>query len=325
MMDIMADVYQPCLAETGFYLDASCKHGCKAGVCYTLAPEKGNGYFWAYCHHNLFSVFVQDFVFYEDLYLTYQQPEYICISCYDSVCGEELEPGGQLTCNYVKGHLSGGRLYQAVYRKNVPIRSVGIVIIPHYYENYINAKYPGEYRDLRTAFTGVDGVADFPELAVLFRQIRNYRGSGLSAKLYFEGKVTEALSLVVEQTIKAKAENSTTYLSGQDLANLSAVMSYIGGNFASDIHLNQLARIACMGTTKLKTSFKQLNHCTITEYIQKTRMNHAEHLLTSTDNKISQIAHMVGYKNASRFCELFRKSTGLTPKDYRKKTGHTRY
>lgn len=319
MKDIITEVYLPCLEETGFFLDESCKHGSKAGVCYTLADEKGSGYFWAYCHHNLFSVFVQDFVFFEDLHLEYQQPEYICLSCYDSISGEELEPGGQLTCNYVKGHMSEGKLYQAVYRKNVPIRSVGIVIIPEYYESYINAKYPGEYSDLRNAFTGVDGITDFPELAVLFRQLRNYRGSGISAKLYYEGKVAEALALVVEQTLQAKAECPPASLPSQDLINLSAVMSYINGNFAADIHLNQLARIACMGTTKLKASFKQANHCTITEYIQKTRMNHAEGLLTNTEYKISQIAQMVGYKNASRFCELFRKSTELTPKDYRKK------
>ncbi|MNN30678.1 Bifunctional transcriptional activator/DNA repair enzyme AdaA [compost metagenome] len=75
-----------------------------------------------------------------------------------------------------------------------------------------------------------------------------------------------------------------------------------------------------MGTTKLKATFKQVNHCTITEFIQKTRMHHAEQLLTETDLKISQIAQMVGYKNTSRFCELFRKSTELTPMDYRKRT-----
>ncbi|MBY9080404.1 helix-turn-helix transcriptional regulator [Paenibacillus sp. HN-1] len=321
MSDIIDEVFMPCLAETGFYLDTTCELCCKEGLCYSLDPDKGSGYFWAYCHHRLFSVFVQDFVFHEDLYLQYRQPEYICISCYDSVCGEELEPvGSQLTCNYVKGHASGSKLYKAVYRKNVPIRSVGIVIIPDYYENYINTKYPGEYRDLRTAFSSVNGLTDFPELMLLFRQIRNYRGSGISAKLYYEGKVAEALALVVERTIQNNPLNALSSLSVQDINNLSEVMSYINGHFASDIQLSQLARIACMGKTKLKATFKQANHCTITEFIQKTRMNHAGHLLTSTDLKISQISQMVGYKNTSRFCELFRKSTDLTPMDYRKRT-----
>ena len=73
-----------------------------------------------------------------------------------------------------------------------------------------------------------------------------------------------------------------------------------------------------MGTTKLKTSFKQLQGCTITEYIQQRRMSQAEHLLIDTDFTIGQIAEMIGYSTSSRFAELFRKSTGLLPIEYRK-------
>lgn len=73
-----------------------------------------------------------------------------------------------------------------------------------------------------------------------------------------------------------------------------------------------------MGTTKLKTSFKQLQGCTITEYIQQRRMSQAEHLLIDTDFTMGQIAEMIGYSTSSRFAELFRKSTGLLPIEYRK-------
>lgn len=73
-----------------------------------------------------------------------------------------------------------------------------------------------------------------------------------------------------------------------------------------------------MGTTKLKTSFKQLQGCTITEYIQQRRMSQAEHLLIDTDFTMGQIAEMIGYSTSSRFAELLRKSTALLPIEYRK-------
>ena len=79
-----------------------------------------------------------------------------------------------------------------------------------------------------------------------------------------------------------------------------------------------MQKVACMGTTKLKTSFKQLQGCTITEYIQQRRMSQAEHLLIDTDFTMGQIAEMIGYSTSSRFAELFRKSTGLLPIEYRK-------
>lgn len=318
MRDIITEVFVPCLTANGFYPDDGNEQFCSEGICYTLSSEKGSGHFWAYSHKSLFSVYVQDFVLYEDLLLQYRQPEYISINYYDSASGEELKPSQRLTCNRINGHVGYGNVYQAVYHKNIPIRSTGIVIIPEYFEDDVNSNYPGECRDLRSAFISVDGEEDFPELVFLMRQIRSYRGSGIAAKLFYEGKVKEALSLIVGKTKPEGPAAATKSLSGQDLDSLASVIRYINDRFTSELNLEQLGRIACMGITKLKYTFKQAYQCTITEYIQNKRMSHAEHLLANSELYVNQIAHIVGYKNTSRFCELFRKNTGLTPNEYRK-------
>lgn len=94
----------------------------------------------------------------------------------------------------------------------------------------------------------------------LLNQMKNYRGEGITAKLFYEGKVAEAVSL------------------------------YINDHFSLKLSLEQLARIACMGTTKLKKLFKQVHGCTISEYIQQRRMSHAESLLATTDLTVEQIS-----------------------------------
>ncbi|MCY9514839.1 helix-turn-helix domain-containing protein [Paenibacillus apiarius] len=318
MNDMMADMYSPCLLENGFFPDYCNERCCREGLCFSVLPEKGQGHFWVYCHDNQFSISIQNFVLYEDLHIEYQQPQYVSINYYDSVSGEELKPFKRLSCNCIKGHLGCDNLYQAVYHKNIPICSTGIVIMPEYYEDYLNAKYPGEYEDPRSAFISVDGSTDFPELVFLFRQIRNFRGTGLSAKLYYEGKVAEAVSLIIEKTSQRTFSCPMKRLSAQDLDSLASVAAYIDDHFAFDIRLDQLARIACMGTTKLKCTFKELHKCTITDYIQNRRMCQAENLLTNTDLNINQIAQIVGYANSSRFSELFRKNIGMLPNEYRK-------
>ena len=93
---------------------------------------------------------------------------------------------------------------------------------------------------------------------------------------------------------------------------------YLSDHYAAEIPMERLTQIACMGTTKLKSSFKKVYDCTITEYIQQRRMSQAENLLTNTDLSIGQIAQTVGYSTSSRFAELFRKSTGLLPGEFRK-------
>ena len=96
------------------------------------------------------------------------------------------------------------------------------------------------------------------------------------------------------------------------------VTAYINDHCALELPQERLAKIACMGGTKLKSCFRQYHGCTITEYIQQRRMSRGEQLLSETDLPIGQIARSVGYRSASRFTELFRESTGLTPGEYRK-------
>lgn len=91
------------------------------------------------------------------------------------------------------------------------------------------------------------------------------------------------------------------------------VTAYINDHCALELPQERLAKIACMGGTKLKSCFRQYHGCTITEYIQQRRMSRGEQLLSETDLPIGQIARSVGYRSASRFAELFRESTGLTP------------
>ena len=135
--------------------------------------------------------------------------------------------------------------------------------------------------------------------------------------MFYEAKVTEDSALVVAAW-KAQSKRQGRTLSAADLAGLQNVVSYITDHYAFDLPLKRLANIACMSESKLKTCFKQYFGCTVTRYIQARRMSQAEYLLPNTDLSIGQIAQTVGYSTSSRFAELFRKSTGLLPGEFRK-------
>lgn len=319
MKDIIAEMYMPCLLKSGFYPDEANQLYSPEGRCFTVFPEKGRGHFWIYSYRNLFSISIQDFVFYEDLFFEYEQPRFLSINYYESVSGEELRPYKRLICDCITGHLGNNNLYEAIFHKNIPIRSIGIVMMPEYYEDYLKTKFPNEYKDPCSSITSIDGTIHFPELVFIMKQVRNFRGTGISAKLYYEGKVAEAISLIVEKTKHDNINPSHKRVSKQDLDSLASVVSYIHDHYSLDIHLEELSRIACMGITKLKYTFKRVYKCTITEYIQNTRMSRAEHLLSNTDMSINEIAKIVGYRNSSRFSKLFRKNMGLLPNEYRKR------
>ena len=73
-----------------------------------------------------------------------------------------------------------------------------------------------------------------------------------------------------------------------------------------------------MSETKLKDCFRRQFGCSVTQYIQARRMSQAEHLLIDTAFTMGQIAQMISYTTSSRFAELFKKSTGILPVEYRK-------
>ena len=49
------------------------------------------------------------------------------------------------------------------------------------------------------------------------------------------------------------------------------------------------------------------------------RIRHAKQLLIGTAHPISEIAAAVGFENCYYFSNAFKKQTGLSPSDYRKK------
>ncbi|AZV56398.1 AraC family transcriptional regulator [Clostridium sp. AWRP] len=308
---------EPCLTQLGFnqcfYKDSFNL----SGRCYEISKELGKGYYWYYEREEMFSIGIMDIRLYKDTLLEYTQPDYISVTYFDTVSAEELNPYKRLTANCIRGYISEGNYYRVRYHKSVPIHGVELMLMPKYYSEYLKKRFPDESFDSKTAFLGIDGISEFPELVLLMRQIESFRGTGASADLFYESKIKEAVSLIIEKTKKCTRFVSTGDLSKKDLENLDAVKSYIADHFAFNIHTEQLIKIACMSQTKLRYTFKKTFGYTITEYIQNKRMAYAEYLILETDFSIGQIAKAVGYSHAGRFASLFKKNTGLLPEEYR--------
>jgi len=225
--------------------------------------------------------------------LEFDLPECLSITRYDSISGEELSPYRRLSAGCIKTYVGGYKPYQVIVHKNIPVRSIGIEITPAYYEDYLKKQYPEEYRNPIEAFREIDQTTDFPEMYRLLSELQSYRGTGIAAKLYYESKVAEALSLVVEY--QKKRSVSDHKLVSQDLERIQTVTHAA------------LLYILCdrAAIDLLEAAF---------EFCR----THAgeEYLLTHTDLQIGQIAQTIGYSTSSRFAELFRRSTGLLPLEY---------
>ncbi len=317
-MKPMKELYHSMLSDGGFYLDNEHKEPYKEFICYTLSAEKGQGHFWFYFHENIFEITIRDFLFHDDFMLECQEPEFLSVTYYTSVSGEELHPYCQLSPNSLQAHIGqSDKVYQAIYHKNIPLQSISFTIMPEFYQQYLQKKFPGEYIDPSEAFRKMQTGTDFPELIAILKQIENYRGTGLTAKMFYEGKILEAVSLIMERAKSNQEKKHKLHLTRQDQYNLSAVAAYLDNHYTFSVPIERLCRISFMGQTKLKSTFKECFGCTLYDYILQKRIGQAQHLLLGTDLSIAEIAQAVGYDRSESFAKQFQRVTGLLPREYR--------
>lgn len=318
MADPIKELMLPCLSQWGFYPSDNPGNLNREGKYYELSSHLGEGYYWYYEREGMFALAVMDLRLKEDTVIEYKQPDFMSIAYYDTVSAEQLTTYKRLNANCVRGHVSDQQIFRVKYHKDIPIRGMELMLVPGYFCNYLNLKYPDKFPDPRAAFLNIDGSSDFPELLLLMRQIQAFQGVGATAHLFYESKVAEAVSLILEKTTVSKTSYQVKReLSFEDIQNLDTVKSYIADHCAFDLRIEQLAKIACMSQSKLRYCFKRCCGCTLTEYIQNKRIAQAEYMLLKTDLQINQIAKAVGYNHAVHFSSLFQKSTGLLPEEYR--------
>ena len=110
---------------------------------------------------------------------------------------------------------------------------------------------------------------------------------------------------------------SLFFASDQSSMSIKKTAEYIAAHFAEDLTLAEVANEVHMNPTYLSTLFKQVTGMSFKEYLNHIRIEEAQRLLSNTSYPIMQIALSCGFSDQSYFSKVFKKQTGLTPKQYR--------
>ena len=101
------------------------------------------------------------------------------------------------------------------------------------------------------------------------------------------------------------------------------VGSYLTQHMDSKIPIDTLAKKFQTSPTALKTSFKGVYGISVYAYIRAQKMQSAARDLCRTNASVLEIAGRYGYDNASKFAKAFKDTMGVSPSDYRSKSGQT--
>ncbi len=144
--------------------------------------------------------------------------------------------------------------------------------------------------------------SDFADINTAVKSISNFN------------EAEEYLCEGLEKAIKLRDSNSVKKYS----VVLKKVIAYIDDNFEKDdISLNTVASIANISPNHFSTIFSQEVGVTFIEYLIGKRMDKAKELLMTTNLRSSEIAYKVGYKDPHYFSFMFKKTQGMTTREYR--------
>jgi transcriptional regulator GlxA family with amidase domain len=89
--------------------------------------------------------------------------------------------------------------------------------------------------------------------------------------------------------------------------------------YSEPLVIDEIARQVGISPRHFKRRFKQAIGETPLGYLQRVRIEAAKIKLERSKAPVSDITCQIGYADSSSFCRLFKKTTGLSPRDYRER------
>jgi AraC family transcriptional regulator len=105
---------------------------------------------------------------------------------------------------------------------------------------------------------------------------------------------------------------------GLDPRRLRRVCEFIEANLGRELHLDQLAQVACLSQYHFARAFKKATGDTVHQYLTTMRLERAKELLAANEASIADIAFQCSFSSQANFTKAFVRSLGISPGRYRR-------
>ncbi|MDQ0900795.1 response regulator [Paenibacillus sp. V4I7] len=104
---------------------------------------------------------------------------------------------------------------------------------------------------------------------------------------------------------------------GKEAQQMKFVKEYMEQHYSENITLESIASMVYMNPYYFSSFFKKHTNENFKQYLTDIRLKQAVKLLLQTDLMVYEIAEQVGYNNARQFSDMFKKSYGKLPQEYK--------
>lgn len=155
---------------------------------------------------------------------------------------------------------------------------------------------------------------ELEEVLPLIEKLELELGKHLPGHQFMATALFMQIVMCLARMIGGQVENSSS-----PLIDISRVIEYFHRHFTEAISIRKLAQDMGMSMSSLLRHFKQITGVPPKEYVIRLRINHACELLNFTNYNIKEIVAECGFNDSNYFSRGFRKITGVSPTEFKKK------
>ena len=134
------------------------------------------------------------------------------------------------------------------------------------------------------------------------------------------GYQCRAIALFTELIIYlARSYSESENLKAQEIQRIAGAVSTIETRLDQPLTVEELAKKAHCTTKQLREIFNSAYGVSPLAYLTRVRVARAGDLLKETDRPVTDIAFDCGFSDSNYFSRTFKKETGLSPREFRRK------
>ncbi|WP_276863263.1 AraC family transcriptional regulator [Mediterranea massiliensis] len=162
-------------------------------------------------------------------------------------------------------------------------------------------------------------LADRPDICEIIRSLPRSEGFDQILSLL---RLLHALSLLPQKELVASPNYNPLSADFKD-KKIEKIIAFLNKRYTQRISLNEIASYTAMNPASFCRYFKENTGKTLKEYILDMRIGYACKLLAVDRLNISQISLECGFETITHFNRSFKRITGITPTEYKRRTLYT--
>lgn len=183
------------------------------------------------------------------------------------------------------------------------------------HESYTNVDCVGFY--LEDNILPTRDFTDAQETEMLFKLKERLKVELLYRKSGYSDMANYIVGETVVEILRSTNIADASAADGRFAACVEYAAKFMDENFYREVDIKKLANIQGYSYEHFRHLFKAQCGIAPKQYLLKKRLAYAEHLLTTAEISVNEVAAKSGFENLSMFSFIFKKHYGLSPTEFR--------